>query len=241
MVEQIKITPHPGTTDWTSHWAGAKQSRDSAAPDRDGAVTRNFRVAEEGLLENENRTWAGQDDGEGEITPNPPSIGETMDSCINMIGQIARKSAAQARDAAISARRRDLRCQQRAADRREQRRQELERQSFYRTREILETPWRRALDIEPSSTAEIGELSSGGGSFSDQVQREGSVQRNSNLRKLPPATAAPIQRHISAYEDHDGNYKGAGRRLMGQDAAPKTADEKMLLEHKIARQRLEAM
>ncbi len=224
------------------------QAMDAALtmPDRDGAETRNARVDRESLAINEKRANSGND--EGEIPRKKPTMHEQLDAQIDQsfkgamgsIAALVRRRAMAARDAAIDASRREFERKQRAADRRAAKREELEQQSRQRTREILDPSFKRARD-EAAKSAQIGELGPGGGSFAEQVKEEGRVQQNSNLRKLPPATAAPVQRHISAYEDHDGNYKGAGRRLMGQDAAPKTAEEKMLIEHKIARKQLERM
>jgi hypothetical protein len=205
-----------------------------ARDERGGVLEQQETVASASNETARRRQRSGND--EGEIPLNGPTIGESMDACIDMIGKIKRKRAAQARDAAIDARRRELARKQQTADRREQRRQELEAQSRQRTRELLDPAFKRARD-EAAKSAQIGELGPGGGSFAKQTKQEGAVQRASNLH----VTQDTRGRYIDSYADLSGDgYKTAAGKLRGQDVQPRDVCEQMQMEHKRARQRLEA-
>ena len=78
------------------------------------------------------------------------------------------------------------------------------------------------LDTEPSKSAEIGELSPGGGSFAEHNEQEGRVQRKSSLHVTKPGKG----RTCDPYANYEGNYGPIAAQLRGEDGMPLTGEAK---------------
>ena len=109
------------------------------------------------------------------------------------------------------------------------------RHEWATSRAKQEAAFNRGRDAEPAKSAQIGELSPGGGSFREQTREEGRVQRTSNLHVTKPGRG----RTCDPYENYEGNYGPIAARLRGEDAEPRNHDEKFAAECRIARQKLE--